>query len=387
MRILLVSDYFQPKIGYTKVQISREFIKLGHKVAILTSDRYFPFHNYEATAKKLLGSRIRAVGIKNENGFRVERRPILFEFLTRVFIPDLKSSIKNLKPNLVIVVGISSFTCFQTAMLKKELGFRLHIVDSHLPSEFNSGNILLKKIFYFLFRLFFSKAISNFADRVIAIQDKTVEVIKDIYGIKNNIEVIPNGTDIDLFTFSKKERVKIRQELKISPFDFVIIYTGKIIKQKGVDILFSAFGKLATKNMGIYLILVGDGPKEYLDSCYAKVSKEKHKNIHLVGFKDQKELFKYYSASDVAVWPLQESLAMNDAASCSLPFIANETMGDKTRISNNNALLYKQGSVLDLTKQIKKLMTNNKLRDQMGRNGRNLMVRELSWKEIAKRFL
>ncbi len=387
MKIAIVSDYFQPTIGYAKVQVAKNLMELGHKVKIITSDRYFPFHNYESTTKKLLGNRIRSVGTKKENNFTVERKEILFEGFTRVFIPNIKEAIKNYKPDIVIVFGISTFTCFQISQLKKLLGFKLVIADSHLPSEFNSGNLLLKKIFYFIFRILFSKKIKSASDKVIAMQDQTKNIITDIYGIKKNIEVIPNGTDTQLFRFSKKERKVLRKKLDIPDSDFILIYTGKIIEQKGLEILFKAFSLLTKTNKKIHLLLVGSGPEEYIEKCYNKVPKTFLNQIHLVGFQNQEELYKYYSASDLAVWPLQESLAMNDAAACSLPFIANDTMGDKTRVSNNNAVLYKKDNSNDLAKQINKLIKNTQLRNKMGRNGRKLMVEKLSWKELSKRFL
>ena len=45
---------------------------------------------------------------------------------------------------------------------------------------------------------------------------------------------------------------------------------------------------------------------------------------------------------------------MNDAASCSLVFIANHKIGARLRLSNNNALLYKAGNSADLAKKIEK---------------------------------
>jgi glycosyltransferase involved in cell wall biosynthesis len=386
MKILIVSDYFQPKIGYTKVQVARHLMSLGHTVKILTSDRYFPFHNYETTTKKLIGKRIRSIGQKKENRFLVERKKILFEAFTRVVFTGIEESITEYKPNLVIVFGISTYTCYKVAKLKKKLNFKLIIADSHLPSELSSGNMYLKNTFYYIFRLLFSRVISEESDKVIAIQDKTKEVIRDIYGINKKINIVPNGTDINLFKFSNKERNNIRKELNISKDSFVIIYTGKVIKQKGLDILFKSFNSLINKKE-IYLLIVGGGPKEYIDECYKIIDKDNHRLIKLVGFKDQKNLFKYYSASDLAVWPLQESLAMNDAAACSLPFIANSTMGDKTRLSNKNALLYKKGDADNLSKKIKIFIKNKRLRVKMGKNGRELMVKKLSWEKISKQYL
>ena len=242
------------------------------------------------------------------------------------------------------------------------------------------------KIFYFLFRFFFASLVANNTDQFIALQDKTQEIIKHTYGIKSkNIKIIPNGTDIDLFKFNLIARNKIRHQFKIKKKDFVIIYTGKIIKEKGIDILFKAFNFLNKKN--IYLLLVGDGPSDYKNFCLKLVNLKLHGNIIWAGWQKQETLPAYYSAADVAVWPLQESLAMNDAASCGLPFIANHELGDKTRVSEHNALLYKKGSYLDLAQKITYLLKNYKIRSMMGRRGRRLAEEKLSWYQIAQAYL
>jgi len=386
MKILLLSDYYQPKMAYAKVKIAQNLQQLGHEVKVLTSDRYFPFHNYQETCSQILGKRIRAIGEKIEASILVERKKTIWEIFTRVFFADLEKSVRQYQPELVICVGISSPSAIRIALLKKSLPFRLLMVDSHLPSELERGNKFLKKIFYFLFRFFFASLVANNTDQFIALQDKTQEIIKHTYGIKSkNIKIIPNGTDIDLFKFNLIARNKIRHQFKIKKKDFVIIYTGKIIKEKGIDILFKAFNFLNKKN--IYLLLVGDGPSDYKNFCLKLVNLKLHGNIIWAGWQKQETLPAYYSAADVAVWPLQESLAMNDAASCGLPFIANHELGDKTRVSEHNALLYKKGSYLDLAQKITYLLKNYKIRSMMGRRGRRLAEEKLSWYQIAQAYL
>ncbi|MEI6774006.1 MAG: hypothetical protein WCL18_04295 [bacterium] len=43
-----------------------------------------------------------------------------------------------------------------------------------------------------------------------------------------------------------------------------------------------------------------------------------------VDFVKNTELYAYYSASDIGVWPLQESVSMVEGAACNVPFIAND---------------------------------------------------------------
>ena len=72
MKILIGSDDFQTEIGYAKPQIAKALKKRHHDITVLTSDRYFPFHNYESSVYKTLGNRIKRKGI-----FSFEDIPII----------------------------------------------------------------------------------------------------------------------------------------------------------------------------------------------------------------------------------------------------------------------------------------------------------------------
>ena len=389
MKIAVIADYFLADMGYPKVSLIKTWQKQNHLVKVICGNRYFPFHNYSQTVRHLIGPRHRLAGIHQEKGIAVNRQPVIFELFARALFSGIGPWLDKFDPEVVVVFGITSCSAIQTAITKKfwHHQYRLIMVDSHLPSELSLGNQTVKGGFYWLFRCCFSKLITRQTDVFIATQDQTVDVIRDVYGITSPIQLIPNGTDTTLFKKSLVARKKIRRQLAINNQNLVIIYTGKVIPEKGVDILFKAFNVVATKYENIQLLIVGDGSPQYKSKCMSLVNHSLKKKIHWVGYQPQTRLVDYYSAADMAIWPLQESLAMNDAASCQLPFIANHTMGDKTRISNDNALLYKRGDTTDLTKKITNLYRDKKLRLVMGKKGRQLVEKKLSWQALAKQYL
>jgi len=218
-------------------------------------------------------------------------------------------------------------------------------------------------------------------------QEGTVNMIKNVYGINKNIKLLDQGTDHSLFRFRSSGRSSLRRKYKLKEKDFVIIYTGKVITAKGVHILFEAFSILARKYDSIYLAIVGSGQKDYQKMCLSYLTKDLNKRVFWIKFQPSKKLPDYYSFSDLAVWPLQESLSMNDAAACERVFIANDELTSKTRISNNNALLYKKSDVKDLARKIEFMYKNPKKRIAMGKRGRKLVEEKLSWEKIAEGYL
>lgn len=387
MRILFVVDYYQPQLGYSEYFIPRELKRKGHKVKILTSNYYYPFPNYDETAGKILGPRAQKAGIFKIDGIEVIKEKLITEMFTRAIFRGHEKYIKQFKPKLVIVDKSAGYNAIRMAQLKKKYGYTLLSYDAHLPSGFYAvGNLYVKEVFYWVFRLLFARLLNEQTDTFIAVQEDTKIIMERYYGQMNSVH-IPLGTDTDRFSFDKEAGRKVRKELGISPKDFVVIYTGKIIKTKGVKLLFKALASLWSKYANIQLMLVGNGNEEYVAECFKQVPSMYHSRIHVLGFKDNKQLYKYYSAANVGVWPLEESTAMNDAAACQLPFIANDKIGARIRLSNNNALLYKQGNVADLAKKIKFLYQNPKEAKAMGKRGRALIDSKLSWSKVVDEYL
>jgi hypothetical protein len=54
MKIVHISDYFTLKLGYQEAFLAREEVKNKDEVYILTSNRNYPFPNYEETYKNIL---------------------------------------------------------------------------------------------------------------------------------------------------------------------------------------------------------------------------------------------------------------------------------------------------------------------------------------------
>lgn len=387
MKILLVIDYYQPQLGYSEKHIVEQLVKQGHQVQVLTSNRYFPFPDYSASAGKILGPRILKAGSITKNGVKIIRQPVQFEIFARAIFTGHQEVLQSFKPDVVIVNKVAGFHSVRLAQLKSQFGYKLVSYDSHLPSEFYRENVGIKRLIYGSYAKLFGGILNSKVDKFVAVQEGTIEIMKDFYGVKKNIEYIPLGTDIDQFRFDKKQRLLLRTKYRIKNKDFVIIYTGKIVEAKGVDLLFKAFGELIKLHSDIKLVLIGDGVADYKQKCLSLVPIQNHNSIIFAGFQKNDDLYKFYSMSDVGVWPLQESTAMNDAAACSLVFIANDQIGTKTRVSMNNALLYKKDNVDDLTKKIEYLYSHADERKQMGQRGRQLVEAKLSWAKIAQQYI
>lgn len=388
MKILYAVDYYQPQLGYSEFFIPRQLQALGHEVIIFTSNYYFPFPKYDETAGKLLGHRQQPAGIFTFEGTKVIKRPMTYEIFTRAIFTGHKKILSIFQPDVVLINKIPGWNTVRFSQLKSQFGYKLISYDAHLSSGFYAeGNLVLKSIMYWSFRTFLAPLLAARVDKFVAVQEGTELIIRKFYGIKKNIQHIPLGTDTDRFQYRVADRNRIRSKYGLGTKDVVIIYTGKIIEEKGVSILFEACNDLFGKYPNLKLLLVGAGNETYIKRCQDELKSEYSNRVVWAGFQDNKDLPAFYSASDLGVWPLQESTAMNDAAACNLPFIANHEIGVKVRLSNKNALLYKKGNASDLAKQIRKLLDAPQERKAMGKRGRELMEQKLNWRSVVEEYL
>ena len=108
----------------------------------------------------------------------------------------------------------------------------------------------------------YAKKILNQYDKILTVSDyikrKVQEIDKSIQS--NKIETVYNGVNTDIFN-QKIENKKIenyRKKYNLNKDDIIFLYTGRLVKEKGVKELILAFNKLLknSTNKKIKLLIV-----------------------------------------------------------------------------------------------------------------------------------
>lgn len=108
-----------------------------------------------------------------------------------------------------------------------------------------------------------------------------------------------NGIDTSYFDpslYSQDSTRKLREELSLNTSDFVFIFLGRIVRDKGINELVKAFKQLARKHAHAKLLLVG-----YYDTSTAELFPEteaeieKNRNIFVLDWQDDVRPFLYIS--------------------------------------------------------------------------------------------
>lgn len=395
MRVVHLVDYFMPQMGYQEFYLAREHQRLGHKVWVVTSDRYYPFVDYENTVGKVLGKRTVGEGEKQERGIKVVRLPVLLEYRPSalVLVKDLRKALGSIRPEIVFCDGLFSFNAVMAAWYQKALGYRL-IYDNH-ASDYNTEltDTPAKKLYLkLLFNPIFVPLIKKRATAIVsAVGEAEQEFVVRHFNLPNSkVPIIPLGVEIYPKEKIVRWREKTRKNFGLVNGEVGLVTAGKIDKRKRIEDLIHAVKSL--KKDKVRLFILGSGERSYVEQLnnLAKKFKLGEKVVFLGAYKEEDEAG-LLSGFDIGVWSGVHSQATRKALAVGLPLILPEkvsaTQTSKFLLSYDNGLSFKKGDVASLSAAIGELVSSKQIREKMGENSRRLAKDNLSWQKIAKEYL
>ena len=189
----------------------------------------------------------------------------------------------------------------------------------------------------------------------------------------DKIETVHNGIDLKIFT-RKEVSIINRRQLGFAEDDFIMVYNGRIIKEKGVSELIDAMFLL--KDIpNIKLMIIGGSffDNTQKDNEYICMLKNKAKTIVdkivFTGFVPYNQVPNYLQIADIAVlpsmWEEPFGLTIIEAMAVGLPLITTRS-GGITEICEGVATIIERDSIVNnLTAAILDLYHNPEKRDQM----------------------
>jgi glycosyltransferase involved in cell wall biosynthesis len=161
---------------------------------------------------------------------------------------------------------------------------------------------------------------------------------------KNKIKIIANGSTngIDTNYFSNTlitevTKAELKDKLGITIDDFVFIFVGRLVGDKGINELVSAFNSVLHTNSNVKLLLVGSEENE-LDPLQKSTLYEITTNKSIISVGYQKDVRPYMAISNSLVFPsYREGFpnAVMQAGAMGLPSIVTNINGCNEIIINN----------------------------------------------------
>lgn len=176
-----------------------------------------------------------------------------------------------------------------------------------------------------------------------------------------------SGVNTGKFKPDTNARVEIRKQLGVSDQDVLLLFLGRLNRDKGVLDLATAFADVAAANSQLHLLLVGPDEgklKEELE----QISAAYQERIHFVDYTDKPEA--YFAAADVFCLPSYREgfgSVIIEAAACGLPAIGSRIYGISDAIlEGKTGIFFDAGDIDGLAAAIELLCTDSKLRIRMG---------------------
>lgn len=269
-------------------------------------------------------------------------------------------------------IGISSI--IMGKLMKKKVVSYIHLYEWELVPESIQK---FKGIMRFLMKII-TRVLYNRCDLLLCPNEEAVKKLND-HGIKTRKKVVPLGIDNKKFVIGNKEKTKKKLGLKDK---IVVGFVGRFGKEKDTITLFNAYKKLKKKYKNLVLLLVGGGPKIYMNQF-------KYNGVIMPG--TQTKVVPFYQAMDIYVLPsLTEtsSLSTMEAMSCGLPVIATPVgLVKEYVVPGKTGFLFEKRNSIQLAWQIENLINNEKLRQQIGKQARKEMKKydwDITVEEIIK---
>jgi glycosyltransferase involved in cell wall biosynthesis len=173
------------------------------------------------------------------------------------------------------------------------------------------------------------------------------------------VHTITNGYNTRVFKPLAQEQT--RPALGIAPKAPLIVYVGRLVREKGLVELLQAFESVAKALPGCQLAILGDGQMKA--ELHALVSASAHKDaIRLLGAVSHEEVAQWICAADLLTLPSWSEGYPNvvvEALACGRPVVATSVGGIPEIVTADNGILFTPKDCAGLTQALKDALTRH----------------------------
>ena len=371
MRIAFFTDTYWPQINGISENIDtlrRQLENKGHEVYIV--------------APKSSGYKETDDHVFRLTGVRYVKNPE-----QRMIIPipekDLRMLLRK-KFDIVHIhtLGTAGFLGWEFAQLRDiPCVVTYHTLLNRYAHYFLKGKILKPKVYEVGSRIF-----CNLCDLVVAPTQRVKDELTS-YGVKKDIEVVSGG--IELERFKKRESGFLRNKIGLNREDKIILYLGRLGKEKNIAFIIKSLEKLLKREKDTYLAIVGGGPeKEVLEDLVLSLGLKQ--KVLFTGFIERINVPNIYSDSDIFVFASNtetQGLTVPEAMAAGLPVVVVSDPAFEDIVFDERTGLVSDGDESEFVKKVESLLTDPGLREKLGLAGKDLVEKEFSAGSQAKSVL
>jgi glycosyltransferase involved in cell wall biosynthesis len=191
-------------------------------------------------------------------------------------------------------------------------------------------------------------------------------------GVRTPIAVVPTGVDLERFRPGDREAA--RRSLGVGQGEPLVLYVGRLDREKSVDRVLGAFERVASTIPAARLVLVGQGTEaERLRRTAASLPVAER--IRFLGLRPHDSLAECYQAADVFLFASEtetQGLVLAEAAACGLPAVAVDAPGCDEVVRDGDTGILTKGNSAALAEAVIGLLLDPERRRAMARRAREV---------------
>ena len=263
------------------------------------------------------------------------------------------------------------------------------LADEHIQaSKSVSPSLRMKLSNVFMGRLAkIEKDAVKEADLIVTVSQYSLQKLIQLYDVdEKKIRVVPNGVDTQ--KFKPTEDCSGIKNVIGGDGKHVVLFVGNLIPRKGLHYLIEAAKNITEELEETKFVVVGDGP---LKSHLIDYSKEQGvaDNFVFLGSVPDDLLHRLYSCADVFASPsIQEGqgITLLEAQASGKPVVAFNVTAIKEVVKNKETGLLVEPNSRELADALLALLSNQSLREKLGRSGIEFVTKTYSWDICAQKM-
>lgn len=197
-------------------------------------------------------------------------------------------------------------------------------------------------------------------------------------GVRTPVAVVPTGVDLE--RFRPGSRTAARRALGLDPEARILLYVGRLDREKSVDRIVRAFETVASAVAGARLVLVGRGTQtESLRRLAAALGLADR--VHFPGARPHASLAPCYQAADLFLFASEtetQGLVLAEAAACGLAAVAVAAPGCQEVVRDGQTGVLVKADPAALAEAALALLLDDERRRALGQRAREVAEQEFS---------
>ena len=203
----------------------------------------------------------------------------------------------------------------------------------------------------------------------------------------DKMDVIYNGVDATKFVladFTQAEKAAFRAQFA-APEEKIIFFVGRMVREKGVQVLIESLPKVRWGYHDAKLLIVGGGQRQHLVNLASYLGMERH--VYFTGFVPDEDLMKIFGIIDIACFPsLYEpfGIVALEAMAVGAPVVVSDAGGLPEVVLNNvTGITTYAGNPNSLADGLLKILHEPETAARMSDAARERLATDFDWDNLA----